>query len=218
MKNLRVEGIVHKVTHYVDNVQNIIGHKSNPMLDKYINQLHKLLIGLYSYNFLKINETKTEFIHIRKMTSKNESISIKTDKYEINSKNSMKILGFVTNDRMTLDSHLSAMMSKIGLEYHKLRPALNYMDLQTRRIVIDAKVRTHIDYIMPLIISQPQYVKNRVEKILMKVNRWTLQENTFKMRNVTICKRVGCPTPNQEILRASVKFFHGLVITKQTRV
>ena len=68
----RVEGILHRVTCYVDDVQNIIGHKNNLQLEIYINQLHKLLIGLYSYSFLKINETKTEFIHIRKTTAKNE--------------------------------------------------------------------------------------------------------------------------------------------------
>ena len=209
--------IQHKVSCYMDDVQNVIGHKSNQRLEIYINQLHKLLIGLYSHNYLKINETKTEFIHVRKTSDKSESIAIKTDRYEIKSKKSMKILGFITNERMTLDTHLSGLMSKIGLEYHKLRPALDYMDLQTRRIVMDAKVKTHVEYILPLVISQPQYVQNRVEKILMKINRWTLQDNTFKMRNATICKRVGCPTPNQQILRSCFKFFHNLVKTKETK-
>ena len=197
-------------------VQNIIGHKNNLQLEIHINQLHKLLIGLYSHNFLKINETKTEFIHIRKTTAKNEKIKIKTENYEINSKDSMKILGFYTNDRMTVETHLTKLMSKVRHEYHKIRPSLQFMNLQTRRIIINAKVCSHVEYVLPLIISQPQYVQNRIEKILMKINRWILMENTFKMRNVTVCKKVGCPTPNQEILRCSLKCFHGLIKDKET--
>ena len=114
-------------------------------------------------------------------------------------------------------SKLSKLMTRIGYEYNKLRPSLEYMDLQTRRIVINAKVRTHVEYILPLIIAQPQYVQNKVFKILMKLNRWTLRENTFKIRNTTICKKIGCPTPQQELLRVSYKFIHNLILNNQTK-
>ena len=58
----REEGIQDKVTCYMDDVQNIIGHKRNTMMEKYINQLNKLLIVLYSHNFLKIHKLYLENI------------------------------------------------------------------------------------------------------------------------------------------------------------
>ena len=71
----------------------------------------------------------------------------------------MHILGFYMNDRMTTDTHLLKMMTHIGMEYPKLKPSLKLMDLQTKRIVINTKVRAHIEIILPLIIAQPQYVQ-----------------------------------------------------------
>merc|ERR1711954_265018 len=100
------------------------------------------------------------------------------------------------------------------MEYHKLKPALPQMSLKQRRITINAKVRTHIMYMMPLTISQPQYVRERIYRLIMKVNRWILRENTFKMRNSKICKKIGMPLPEQEMLKCSLKFFHNLVVTR----
>merc|ERR1711954_195204 len=100
------------------------------------------------------------------------------------------------------------------MEYHKLKPALPQMSLKQRRITINAKVRTHIMYMMPLTISQPQYVRERIYRMMMKVNRWILRKNTFKMRNSKICKKIGMPLPEQEMLKCTLKFFHNLVATR----
>ena len=65
-----------------------------------------------------------------------------------------------------------------------------------------------------LTILQPQYVRERIYRLIMKVNRWILRENTFKMRNTKICKKIGMPPPEQEMLKCSLKFFHNLVLTR----
>ena len=129
----------------------------------------------------------------------------------------MKILGYHTNNRNNLETHLSKLSRKLGLEYHKLRPALQFMTLEKRKIIINAKVRTHLTYMLPLALSQPQSVHDRIARMLMKVNRWILQEKTFKMKNSKICKKISMPTPDQEILQCSLKFFQNLVLTKKCR-
>ena len=101
------------------------------------------------------------------------------------------------------------------MEYHKIRPAMQYMSLRNRKTIINAKVRTHIHYMLPLTIAQPQYVRDRVSRLLMKVNRWILQENTYKISNTKICKKIQMPTPEQEILQTSLKFFNSLVLTRK---
>ena len=55
----RFSGIDHRVVCYVDDVQHILGHKSNAVLNEYVNHLHQLNKGLYSHNFLKMNAAKT---------------------------------------------------------------------------------------------------------------------------------------------------------------
>ena len=129
----------------------------------------------------------------------------------------MKILGYHTNNRNSLETHLSKLSRKLGHEYHKLRPALQYMTLEKRKIIVNAKVRTHLKYMLPLAISQPQYVRDRISRMLMKVNRWILQEKTFKLKNAKICKKIGMPTPDQEILQCSLKFFQNLVLTRKCK-
>ena len=37
----KYSGIDHKIVCYIDDVQHVIGHKSNTVLEKYINDLHK---------------------------------------------------------------------------------------------------------------------------------------------------------------------------------
>ena len=97
------------------------------------------------------------------------------------------------------------------MEYHLIKPALQYMTLEQRKIIINSKVRTHILYMLPLTISQPQYVRERIFRLMMKVNRWILRENTYKMRNSKICKKIGMPLPEQEMLKCCLKFFNNLV-------
>ena len=112
-----------------------------------------------------------------------DRIKIKNWKNVIESQSSMKILGFHTNDKMTLETHCSRSMSKMGLEYHKVKPALDLSTLDQQKINIYSKIRSHIDYFLLLLISQPNYIQDKVKKILMKVNCWMLQDNTFKVRN-----------------------------------
>ena len=120
----RFSAIDHKVTCYVDDVQHVVGHKSNIVLQQYINALHALNKGLYAANFLKMNASKTEFIHIRKTTERQEKITITDDEGVIESQPSMRILGFHTNERNNLETHISKLMKRIGKEYHYIRPAL----------------------------------------------------------------------------------------------
>ena len=70
----KFSGIDHAVVCYVDDVQHVIGHRSNKVLEEYVNLLHKLNKGLYSANFLQMNATKTKFIHICKTSEKGRKL------------------------------------------------------------------------------------------------------------------------------------------------
>ena len=60
------------------------------------------------------------------------------------------------NERNNWDSHLNRIRSRIGLSQNKIRPALKHMNLQTRRTVITAKVKSIIMYGAPMILNQNQ--------------------------------------------------------------
>ena len=54
-------------------------------------------------------------------------------------------------------------------------------------------------------------IKNRVEVLLMQVNRWIHGGQTFKEVSTKICKQINRPIPEQEILKANAKFSHKLI-------
>ena len=58
---------------------------------------------------------------------------------------SLKILGFHTNGRMRLDTHLSKTYSKIVMEKRKLSPAYNYMSLEQRKVILTAKHKSLLE-------------------------------------------------------------------------
>ena len=89
--------------------------------------------------------------------------------------------------------------------------------MQQRRTLLNAKVRTHVQYVLPLVISQPQYVQDKFHKMLMKINRWIYNDCTFKMKNTSICAKIKMPTPQQEILKTSFKFFQNLILKRECR-
>ena len=102
------------------------------------------------------------------------------------------------------------------MEKRKLSPAYNYMSLDQRKVVLTAKLKSLLEYSFPLLLAQPQNVRQKAEVISMKINRWILQENTLYVRNETICKKLNCPTPAQAIVNCSAKFIHKLITTDST--
>ena len=89
----------------------------------------------------------------------------------ITAKSSMKILGFKLNARASSESHLSKVKSKIGMELAKLKPMLKFMTLNDRKVILNSKLRSIIDYGLPLFMGKNEAVITKVEATYMSINR-----------------------------------------------
>ena len=102
------------------------------------------------------------------------------------------------------------------MEKRSLNHIILHMNIEQRKVILLAKLKSIIEYCYPLLVAQPQNVRKQAETITMRINRWILQENTFRVRNETICKKIQCPTPNQAIVQCGAKFIHKLITTNST--
>ena len=75
---------------------------------------------------------------------------------DIHAGNNMKMLGFVLNSRWSMDSHLSKFKSRIGLEYSKLKPYMQYLNMTDRKTILNSKLRSILNYSLPLYMGKNQ--------------------------------------------------------------
>ena len=98
-----------------------------------------------------------------------------------------------------------------------MKSALPYLNKRNRKIILNAKLRGQVSLILPLIINQNAHTQRRMEVLLMRINKWIYGGPTYKRSNKAICKEIGIPEPEQEILKANSKFIHKL-INKKSRM
>ena len=87
----------------------------------------------------------------------------------VKAENTMKILGFTMNTRGNMESHLAKVKSKIGMELSKIKPQLMYMTLDDRKVISNVKLKSIVDYGMPLMIGENKSVLHKVESTYMYI-------------------------------------------------
>ena len=117
---------------------------------------------------------------------------------------------------MRLDTHLIKTQQKVIMEKQKLSQLSPYMNFKQRKVIYSTKLKSLVEYCHPLLASQPQQIRKQAETLNMMINRWILKENTFCVRNETICRKIECSTPNQAIIQCGAKFIHKLITTNST--
>ena len=101
--------VLHHTENYVDDSTSNIGADSIPELQLYVDCYIKLLYAVYDANFLQLNGDKTGMLLTR--AERNNRISF-TDRslQVVTSKEQIKILGWLTNRRNSMDSHLNSII------------------------------------------------------------------------------------------------------------
>lgn len=124
-----------------------------------------------------MNASKTQMLHIEQNTTdaldQDRQIVAFNDTQgnRVFAGNSMKVLGFTMNSRMSMDNHLSRMKSKMGIEYTKLKPLMSFMSLKDRKVIVNAKLRSILNYGLPIYMGESQQVRHKLEAAYMMVNK-----------------------------------------------
>ena len=107
-----------------------------------------------------------------------------------------------------MDTDLSRKISKIGMEYSKLKPYLKWMNLSDRKIVVNSKLRSILDYGLPLYMGETEEVRSKLESSYMTLKRIIHGGLTFKVSKVKICDYIKEEPPEKHILKVAAKYIH----------
>ena len=98
------------------------------------------------------------------------------------------------------------MKSKIRMEYGKLKPYLSMMLQNVRKILVNWKLRSILDYGLPLYMGESESTRRKLESAYMTLNRIIHGGLTFKVSKVNICKKIKCELPAKYILKTLARF------------
>ena len=172
-----------------------------------------MLIKIYNHNSLKLNGDKTEFLNFSRDNNDDESKFTITDDQGniIDQKSTIKVLGYIINQKNDLEGHLSALFGKISKQYNNIKGAIPFLSERNKKIIIDVKLRGQLNLTLLLIINQTQRVQEKACVLLMRINKWIYGKPVFRKENKEICTIINKPLPEQEILQASGKFIHKIM-------
>ena len=126
----------------------------------------------------------------------------------ITAETSMKILGFTMNAHVNMETHLARVKSKIGMELAKLKPQLKYMTLDDQKLILNAKLRSIIDYGMPLMMGKNESMLQKIESVYMYINRIIQGGYNFRSNKTKVCKDIKVDLPRQLMCKAAVRYLH----------
>ena len=206
---------------YVDDINHLISNESKDELAKTTQDAHNLTVNLYTENRLLVNDGKTQTLQVEKNTNEaydmnREVISITDSRGKtVKAKSTMKILGVTMNSRCSMDTQLSKLKSRLGLEYSKIKPYMHFLSLEDRKTIINSKLRSIVDYALPLFMGENQQTVQRLESLYMTINRIIKGGLTFKVNSIKICNKIKVNLPLRHIRKVSAQYIHKHLKTKK---
>ena len=215
----RVENIYHKVTNFVDDSNSVIGSNSKEDLTKYMNQYFKLLKAYYNILKLQINAEKTNILVIPSNKNDNsEGIELREENKTIMPKKQIKILGFLLNPRMSLESHLNATILKVNAMIVNLRPIVKYMSEATRLKIANSNLKSLLTYGLELYPAENKNVQTKLWVQMMKISKeFVKQDKCFRKSNIDINDSLKWEEPKQEMFKSAIRMIHKIVKTGKPR-
>ena len=113
------------------------------ILQSYIQTTYEVSVKYFQMNLLSINSDKTELMVIPPSGGTPPEMYILTDSGDfISSASQVKILGVIFNNQNNMQSHASALASKIGLTYRKLKPYIQHAPPAQRKVILMSKLES----------------------------------------------------------------------------
>ena len=124
-------------------------------------------------NGLKLNPSKTELIIIGPKGSINDlqNITLSLNGSCITSSVKAKNLGVMLNNTMTMETFVNEKCKTISFYLRKISRARNYLSRQATNTLVHAYIFSRLDYCNSLLAGTPQYLINRLQKLLNRAAR-----------------------------------------------
>ena len=155
-------------------------------------------------------------MHLDRNTNEDDYVITDDKDKIIKPKKVMKVLGVKINKDNNLRAHLCYLNSKITMTFNPIKDAIPHMTSDTRKVIINSKLRGQITMFLPLLINQNQAVRRQAEVLLMRVNKLIYGQNYFLTSNENICKKINIPSPEEEIVKACAKDIQKTMFNQKT--
>ena len=182
----------HITINYIDDSNSVISCKDHSHIKHYLEDYYRLLQSYYNINKLKINPDKNKFIIIynKKLENIFKNFTFRADKYVINRSNVIKILGTYVQSDLKFDKEISQLCSNLHNRVHNLRLIKQYTDFKTRLSFLNSFVIGKLNYMLPLYMNAPQFLVNKLHKVVMTSARLAIGSFCFKKSTEYILKNV----------------------------
>ena len=120
-----------------------------------------------SLNFLKLNESKTEFIivGVRQQLNKIGKLSIKVGDDIITNAAVVRNLGVHIDSELKLSTHINKIVSSSFNTLRNIARIRQHLDCDTTKTLVQALIISRLDYCNSLFLGIPQYNLDKLQRI-----------------------------------------------------
>ena len=101
------------------------------------------------------------------------------------------------------------------MEYAKFKQYLHMVSQKVRKLYVESKLRSILDYGLPLYMGESEATRNRLRASFMTLNRIIHGGITFKVNSNTICKRIKVKHPEKHITNTAAQFIQKQLFHKK---
>ena len=96
----------------------------------------------------------------------------------------------------------------------KLKPHLSLMNLNDRKVIINSKLKSILDYGLPLYLGESNATTSKMEATYMSINCIIHWNYTFRVNKVKICNDFKSDPPKQSMAKTAVTYLHKHMLHK----
>ena len=207
--------MIHDAVNYVDDARNIVGAENLADIQEYLIKFNLLLLHYYGSNKLKLNDQKLQIMVLKGRFQR--MISIKAEDGTIVwNVAQIKILDIHVNPQNDMMTNITRARATAMHRMSQLMPIVKQMKtIEQRCQCITACVLSILRYCAPLYVGQKEEIHSKYHTAMMKAYRCILNENTYLMRNKTICEKISLPMPREQLAKYAVIFLHKLIMNRK---
>ena len=182
---------------FADDTSLIVSNLENLKFGNDVNELMHKLKTWFRSNLLVLNLEKTHFLQFQTKNSNDTQLQEKYDNIQLANKEETKFLGLIIDNKLTWQSHVNMMSSKLNAVSYVMRSLRQILNTDMLKNVYFSLVHSILSYgIIFWGISRNSItifkIQKRIIRIIMNVNSKTSCRNLFKKLKIL-------PLPSQYI-------------------
>jgi len=146
-----------------------------------------------------------------------KNFQFKAQNYIIKRSDTIKILGTYIQKDLRLDREIMNLSSQLHNRIFNLRKIQKYTDFQTRLSFINSFVIGKLNYMLPLYTNAPNYLINKLHKVIMTGARAAIGNYCFRKSFNYILEKCNWLNIENMVLYAGVCFTHKMLIKRESK-